>query len=69
MMGRVGCTFAALLGVALVSEMLFLGDFSDVIECNDVSAGYSWIYDILHVREKYISCVSGEIRIMFFYRS
>ena len=65
MMGRVGCTFAALLDMTLASEtveegievvmvlllqivVLCLGDFSDVRERADVSAGSSFISGTLH---------------------
>ena len=32
----------------------------------NVSAGYSWVSGIFHVRAKNIACVSGEIRVMLF---
>ena len=52
---RAGCTFAALLKMALAFEMMYLGNFADVRERADVSYGSSWISGILHIRAKNIA--------------
>ena len=65
-MGRLGCTFVTLLKMALAFEMMYLGNFADVRERADVSAGYSLISGILYVRAKNIAYVSGDIREMLF---
>ena len=66
MMGRVGCTFAVLLKMALAFEMMYLSNCAYVRERADVSYGFSGISGILHVRAKNIAYVSGEIREMLF---
>ena len=55
MVGRVGCTFSALLKMALAFEMLCLVDCADVRERADMSAASSWISGILHVHAKNIT--------------
>ena len=66
MMGRAGCTFAALLKMALALEMMYLSDCAYVREWDDVSAGSSGISGILHVHTKNIEYINGKIRKMLF---